>query len=85
VQLLSSKAIKPSDFIYEKGACLITANAKKRFIGAIESKFQTSIQFRELGVTTDYRRIIDLQILSFKQALLDEESESPKFHTFKIR
>ncbi len=85
VQFLASSAITPADFLYDNGACLISATAKKRFITAMESKLQASVQFRELGITTDYRRVIDLQILSFKQALVTKNADNRHFYAFKIR
>lgn len=82
IKMALSRAISPDDFSLQDNACLISAKAKKNFIAAIEDKLAQLITYPALNITTDYRRIMDLQTLLLKQSILNPEIE---FKPFRIR
>lgn len=69
--LLMSRALCIDDFEMRDQACLIGAKAKNLFIHSIEKQMQTEFEYPALGVTTDLRRCMDLQLTQYKQSLLD--------------
>ena len=82
MKLINSRALSLDDFSYKAQACLISKRARELFIKAIESRFQTETEYRQLGVKTDQRRLIDLQCLLLKQSL---HSKDTAFTPYRIR
>jgi CRISPR-associated protein Cas1 len=82
IKLALSNALSLSDFTIKNDACFLSAKAKKLFITALENKLSQQICYSSLKITTDYRRIMDLQTLLLKQSLLNPDI---KFKPFRIR
>jgi len=82
LKLIKNNIINPNDFHYKKQACLLTSKAKKVFITALEKQLSKQLNYDALNIKTDYRRIMDLQILLLKQSLLNDKII---FQPFKIR
>jgi len=82
LKLIKNNIINPNDFSYRDNACLLTTKAKKIFITALEKQLSKELRYEALNIKTDYRRIMDLQILLLKQSLLNE---AIIFKPFKIK
>ncbi len=73
LKLIKNNIISPNDFKYERQACLLTTKAKKIFIASLEKQFSKELRYEALNIKTDYRRIMDLQVLLLKQSLLNDK------------
>lgn len=82
LQLVQAGAITPADFVIEEQGCFLTATAKTRFIHALENRLQQKLEYRQLAIKTDYRRLMDLQILMLKQHI---QQPAQPFSAFRIR
>ena len=63
--LLFNKKLSPDDFILQENpgaACLLKAEARKKFITALEAKFNAPIRHPVSGLQLDYRRCMEHQV-----------------------
>lgn len=79
LKLINSRAIAPTDFSFEGIACLIGKKARTLLIESIEARLQSQVEYRTLEIQTDYRRIMDLQGLLFRQFIMGEKSNFAAF------
>ncbi|MCB1584515.1 MAG: CRISPR-associated endonuclease Cas1 [Xanthomonadales bacterium] len=82
LKIIKNNILNPNDFKVINQACLLTSKAKKVFITALEKQMSKQLRYEALDIKTDYRRIMDLQILLLKQSLLGDEVH---FKPFRIR
>lgn len=82
LKLICNEILHPDDFHYENQACLLTTKAKKLFVTTMEQQMSKQLRYEALCIKTDYRRIMDLQVLLLKQSLL---SDAIAFQPFSIR
>lgn len=82
LKLVKNNIINPIDFKYKDKACLLTTKAKKIFVTALEKQLSKALRYEALNIKTDYRRIMDLQILLLKQSLLNDKT---MFEPFRLR
>lgn len=64
------------DFTLEKnGACNMTIEAKKRFIGLLEQNFNKEFLHKQTGYKVSLRRLIDLQVKNVRHTICDGDEE----------
>ncbi|RVT47832.1 CRISPR-associated endonuclease Cas1 [Rheinheimera sediminis] len=82
LQLIFSGVLTPVSFSYQQQECVMDKTAWQLLVGALEAKLQKQVQYRALNVSTDYRRVMDLQTALLKQHLLNPEQA---FKAFRVR
>lgn len=82
LKLVKQQKISPNDFKETTKGCRLESKARKVFIGALEKTMQQEVQYRDQQLETDYRRIMDAQLLLLKQAVLDGNQD---FKAFRVR
>lgn len=82
LKLVKQQKISPHDFSQNAKGCRLQPAARKAFITALEKTFQHEVQYRDQEIETDYRRIMDAQLLLLKHAVVDS---SKAFTAFRVR
>ncbi len=82
LKLIKHQHLLVTDFSVQNGACYLSTKAKQIFVAAIEQQLSKQLSYQALAIQTDYRRIMDLQILLLKQHIMDDSTE---FKPFTIR
>jgi CRISPR-associated protein Cas1 len=76
--LLQNGRLKPEDFTWPEKPdepCLLSIHARKLFIQAIEERLNAQVRHAIHGLSMDWRRIMDGQVLQLVQLLLAGEGE----------
>lgn len=79
ITLTNRKVITPTDFTWPdmEGGIYLTESAKRVFLKAFEERLGDTTSHPAIKTKVSYRRIIQLQVQCYKQALLDEVPYQP--------
>lgn len=74
IKLINQKIVRPTDFTWPnaEGGVYLTDSARRIFLKHFEERISEKITHPESQESVSYRRIIQLQIQRYKQALLSE-------------
>ncbi len=80
LKLINKQQLRPTDFVYQGEQCLLSQDALKIFITAIEEKCVATFHCKQSKQLKDYRKAMSDQVLSLK-TYLTQQSE---FLAFKV-
>lgn len=74
MRLINQKFFKPTDFTWpnESGGIYLNDAARRPFLKQFEERLSQTVQHPDVSEPVSYRRIIQLQIKRYKQALLND-------------
>lgn len=75
--LVGRKQIKAGDFEPESGGLMMTENARKTYLSAIDKRLETTIRHRHIGRPVSYRRLIRLELYKLEKHILGEKTYEP--------
>ena len=78
---INNGEVRPSDFVSAAGSVNLTADGRKRFIGAYERRLSQEITHPIFGYKISYRRLFEVQARLLGRFLLGELHEFPQFTT----
>lgn len=76
LNVLLNNRLKQDDFIFPASPgepCLLTRDGRKKFIGALEAKFNSPVTHPATGFKLDYRRCIEAQVQHFATVIRGTE------------
>lgn len=73
ISMINNNQIKDSDFEYESEICFLGEQGKKKFVGELEKKLDTTIQHRSLNRQVSYRFLIRLECYKLIKHLIEDE------------
>jgi CRISPR-associated protein Cas1 len=79
MRLINQKIIRPSDFTWPKdnGGVYLTGPARRIFLKHFEQRITEAVSHPDVKETVTYRRIIQLQVKRYQQALLGNQEYEP--------
>lgn len=82
IGLINNGEITPGDFVARAGAVSLTADGRKKVIGAYERRLDIETKHPVFGYTLTYRRVMELQTRILAATVL---SEIPAYQPFTTR
>lgn len=79
MQVINQKVFKPTDFTWpnQAGGIYLNEAAKRPFLRRFEKRLSLKVTHPDVQTPVSYRRVIQLQVRRYKQALLTEEPYEP--------
>ncbi len=81
ISAVNNGAVRPTDFVHGAGACNLTKEGRKRFIGSFERRLGQEITHPLFGYRLTYRRLLEVQARLLGRFLLGELDDYPNFLT----
>lgn len=82
LKMIKQRKIMPAHFSHDANGCKLLPPARQLFIAELEFQLQKEVQYRDKDLATDYRRIMDAQLLLLKQSVLNHSND---FAAYRIR
>ena len=81
ISAVNNGAVRPTDFVHAAGACNLTKEGRKRFIGSFERRLGQEVTHPLFGYRITYRRLLEVQARLLGRFLLGELDDYPNFLT----
>jgi len=81
ISAVNNGAVRPTDFVHGAGACNLTKEGRKRFIGSFERRLAQEVTHPLFGYRITYRRLLEVQARLLGRFLLGELDDYPNFLT----
>lgn len=81
ISAVNNGEVRPTDFIHAAGACNLTKEGRKRFIGSFERRLAQEITHPLFGYRITYRRLFEVQARLLSRFFLGEMDDYPNFYT----
>jgi CRISPR-associated protein Cas1 len=76
-RMLNKKELQGKDFRKELNRCLMTEDARKKFVRAWDEKLKETIQHRKLNRSVSYKQLVRLECYKLAKHLLEIEDYKP--------
>jgi CRISP-associated protein Cas1 len=79
IKLINQKILRPTDFTFpdDEGGIYLAAPARRIFLKHFENRISGTIAHPDVSESVSYRRVIQLQIQRYRQALLNDTVYEP--------